>query len=120
LAVVAWMILKAGKRLPIKQFMSAAVTLIMFLSVAFIGNAVRSLQESGLINATSLLGTFPRLPRPLADFTGIHPTVETLVAQAILAAIYIGGALFMWWKQREHQPASRHISAPKIKETKLT
>ena len=79
---------------------------------------MRSLQESGLINATSLLGVFPRLPRPLADFTGIHPTVETLAAQAILAAIYILGALVMWWKQRGGYALP--MATPKIKETKLT
>ncbi|HLY25884.1 MAG TPA: hypothetical protein VKQ72_06060, partial [Aggregatilineales bacterium] len=68
--------------------------------------------ESGLINATSLLNVIPRLPRPLADFTGIHPTVETLAAQALLAAVYIFGAVAMWIKGRRHKQGPAIVNLP--------
>lgn len=100
LGIVAWLILRAGQKLPIRKFMRIAVLLIMMLSVAFIGAAARTFQESGFLNATSLIGIFPRLPRPLAEFTGIHPTVETLAAQVFLAGVYIIGGVVLWWKAR--------------------
>jgi high-affinity iron transporter len=112
LAVVAWMILRMGRRLPIKTFMSVAVTIIILLSVAFAGKAVQQLQESGLIPATSLIGVVPRLPHSLADFTGIHPTVETLAAQAILSLIYISGAVIMRLKQRGRYNVPSAINQP--------
>src|SRR5262249_22063038 len=99
LAVVAYLILRAGKRLPIKTFISAAISIIILLSIAFAGKAVQSLQASGVVNATLLLAVIPRLPRPLADFTGIHPTLETILAQIALACVYIAGGAIMWWKQ---------------------
>jgi len=108
LGVVAWLILRAGQKLPIRTFMFAAVIIVMLLSVAFVGKGVQELQESGLINATSLIGVFPRLPRPLAEFTGIHPTVETLTAQIILLSVYGIGLGLMWWKSRH----TMNMSAP--------
>ncbi|MCZ7574107.1 MAG: FTR1 family iron permease [Ardenticatenaceae bacterium] len=102
LGVVAWLILRAGQRLPIRTFMRIAVAIVMLLSVAFIGKAVQELQESGLINATSLIGVVPRLPRPVAEFTGIHPTVETLLAQILLLGVYIAGGVALWWKSNRH------------------
>jgi high-affinity iron transporter len=86
---------RAGRKLPVKTFLGAAAAIIMVLSVAFLGNAVRELQNIGLIDATSLLGVVPRLPRLLADLTGLHPTLETLGAQALLAAVYLGGWIYM-------------------------
>lgn len=105
LGVVAWLILRAGRKLRIRAFMTLAVGIVMLLSVAFIGKGAQGLQESGLINATSLIGVFPRLPRPVAEFTGIHPTVETLAAQAFLLSVYIIGGVAMWWKSRRIEPA---------------
>lgn len=101
LSVVAWLILRAGQRLPIQRFMAFAVAIVMLLSIAFIGNGVQELQDTGLIGVTSLIGSLPRLPRIVADFTGIHPTVETLTAQAILLGIYVVGALVMWLRSRQ-------------------
>ncbi|GIL14841.1 MAG: hypothetical protein BroJett039_00140 [Chloroflexota bacterium] len=100
LGVVAWLILRAGQKVPIRTFMLVAVTIVMLLSVAFVGKGVQELQEAGLMNATSLIGILPRLPRPVAEFTGIHPTVETLAAQVILLSVYGAGLGIMWWKSQ--------------------
>ena len=45
LAAVGWTMLKLGKRLPVKQLLLGGATMLLLLSVAFAGNAVRSLQE---------------------------------------------------------------------------
>ena len=94
LAVLAYVIIVAGRRVPIKRFLQVAVLLIMALSVAFIGNAVRALQELGLV-AVSFIESAPRLPIFLSDLIGYHPTVQTLAAQLILALIYVVGGLYV-------------------------
>jgi high-affinity iron transporter len=93
LGVVAFVIFRAGRRIPVKTFLGIAVVMIMALSVALVGNAVRALQEATVIPVTFLEGV-PRLPIFLADLTGWHPTLQTIVAQAILAAVYVAGAVW--------------------------
>ncbi len=104
---------RLGRKLPVKTFLGAAATIIMVLSVAFLGNAVRELQDIGLINATSLIGLVPRLPRLLAELTGIHPTLETLGAQAVLTLVYLGGWVYMRVSGNKtapvRQPVSRNV-----------
>lgn len=90
---VGFSIFRAGRKVPIKLFLGTAVVLVMVLSVAFAGNAVRSLQQSATIPVTFLEGV-PRLPIFLAELTGWHPTAQTLLTQAVLALIYIAGAIW--------------------------
>lgn len=94
LGVLAYVIIVAGRRVPIKRFLQVAVILIMALSVAFIGNAVRALQELGLV-AVSFIESAPRLPIFLSDLVGYHPTVQTIAAQLVLALIYVVGGLYV-------------------------
>ena len=63
------MIFKAGRRIPIKTFLTTAVVLVMGLSVAFVGNAVRGFQEAALLPVT-FYESLPRLPIFLAQLTG--------------------------------------------------
>lgn len=90
---VGFSIFRAGRKVPIKLFLGTAVVLVMVLSVAFAGNAVRSLQQSATIPVTFLEGV-PRLPIFLAELTGWHPTAQTLLTQAVLALIYVAGAIW--------------------------
>ncbi|MBX3050193.1 MAG: FTR1 family protein [Caldilineaceae bacterium] len=114
LSVVAWLILRAGQRMPVQKFMTAAVSVVMLLSVAFIGNAIQELQNTGLLGVTSLMGLVPRLPTAIANFTGIHPTVETLAAQVILLVIYIAGGVWMWWSGRPKSIAANAENNPNV------
>jgi high-affinity iron transporter len=109
---VTWVILKTSHRLPVQRFFQVTVSLIMLLSVAFAGGAVHSLQESGFIGATSLIGYLPRLPNALAQFTGFHPTVETIAAQFLLASVYVVGWVVLQLRQRRMQPvASQRVAS---------
>ena len=65
------------------------------MSIAFMGNAVRALQELGVIPTTPMFGIVPRLDINLATMTGIHPTLESVVAQVILLAVYLVGSLYI-------------------------
>jgi high-affinity iron transporter len=107
LAMIA--MFRAGRKLPIKRFLSIAATIIMALSVAFLGNAVSQLQNVGLLPVTSLIGVVPRLPHLLADLTGFHPTVETIAAQLLLAAVYASGLVALLVKR----PAPRSVPEPR-------
>jgi high-affinity iron transporter len=94
LAVVSYLIFRLGRRLPIKTFLICAVLLLMATSVAFLGNAVRSLQTADLVGLTPING-LPRAPIFLSQALGYWPSVETLASQAVLAAVYVLGAAWL-------------------------
>jgi high-affinity iron transporter len=96
LGVVGWAVLKLGKRLPVKQLLLAGASTLLLLSVAFAGNAVRSLQEGDWISVTPIEGGWARLPVFLAELTGIHPTREGIFVQLVLLGIYLIGAAYMF------------------------
>ncbi len=98
LAAVGWSMLKLGKRLPVKQLLLGGATMLLLLSVAFAGNAVRSLQEGDWLPVTPIDGGWARLPIFLAELTGIHPTRESIGVQLVLLAVYAAGAtwMFLW------------------------
>jgi high-affinity iron transporter len=94
LAVVSYLIFRLGRRLPIKTFLVCAVLLLMGTSVAFLGNAVRSLQTADLIGLTPIDG-LPHAPIFLAQALGYWPSVQTLASQAALIAVYVLGATWL-------------------------
>ena len=96
LVVVGYAILKLGKRLPLKPMLLLAALLLLALSVAFVGNAVRSLQEGDWIGVTPVDAGWARLPIYLSELTGIHPTREGLLTQAALLGIYVLGAVLVF------------------------
>ena len=86
---------KLGKRLPLRVLFALTMGIGAYMSIAFIGNAIREFQEVGYISTTPLIGTVPRLDINLATMTGIHPTLETIVAQIALLAVYVAGSLYI-------------------------
>jgi high-affinity iron transporter len=96
LAGVAYAILRLGKRLPLKPMLMTAAMLLLVLSVAFVGNAVRSLQEGDWIGVTPVQSSWARPNIYVAELTGIHPTREGLLIQGALLAVYLAGALYMF------------------------
>jgi high-affinity iron transporter len=86
---------KLGRRLPLKVLFALTMGIGAYMSIAFMGNAIREFQEVGYISTTPLIGTVPRLDINLATMTGIHPTLETIVAQIALLAVYVMGSLYI-------------------------
>jgi high-affinity iron transporter len=85
LAVIAWAMLKASRKLPITEFFRYSAILIAVLAVVLAGKGVGALQEAGLIGVTPVAGA------PRITMLGMFPTVEALGAQALtLAAVLIG------------------------------
>jgi len=98
---VGYAILKLGRRLPLKPMLVGGASVLLLLSVAFAGNAVRSLQSADLLAAHPV--SWPRLPVFLAELTGLHPTVQGLFVQGLLLAVFVAGALWVF----ALQPARR-------------
>jgi high-affinity iron transporter len=93
LAVVGYAMLRLGRALPVRTFLTVAVLVVMATSVAVIGNAMRALQESAVIDLHMLNG-WPDLPIFLAQATGYYPTLPSVLAQAILTVVYVIGGWF--------------------------
>jgi len=95
IVATAILVRKLGKRLPLKVLFALTMGIGAYMSIAFIGNAVREFQELGYIPTTHLIGTVPRLDINLASMTGIHPTLETVIAQVALLSVYAAGILLI-------------------------
>jgi high-affinity iron transporter len=92
---VAIVVRKLGKKLPLRVLFGLTMGIGAYMSIAFMGNAIREFQEVGYISTTHLIGIVPRFDINLATMTGIHPTLETIVAQLILLSVYIIGSLYI-------------------------
>jgi high-affinity iron transporter len=108
---VGYAILKLGKQLPLRPMLIAGAGALLLLSVAFIGNAVFSLQEADYLAVAPV--AHPRLPVFLAELTGIHPTTQGLVIQAVVLGIYILGAVyvFAWQPSRRRRRVAETAAA---------
>lgn len=86
---------KIGKRLPLKMLFGLTMGVGAYLSIAFLGNAIRELQTLDILPFTSLLRIIPRLDINMAKMTGIYPTLETLIGQIILLGVYLAAASYV-------------------------
>jgi high-affinity iron transporter len=92
---VAILIKKLGKRLPLRVLFGLTMGLGAYMSIAFLGNAIREFQDVGYLPTTPVFGLVPRLDINVASMTGIHPTLESMVGQIILLTIYAIGSLYV-------------------------
>lgn len=86
---------RLGRRLPLRVLFGLTMGIGAYLSIAFLGNAVRELQVLDIVPYTGMLGTIPRLDINMATMTGIYPTLETVVAQIVLLVVYLVGASYV-------------------------
>ncbi len=85
LAVIAWVMLRYSRVLPIGKFFAYSSALIAVLAVVLSGKGAGALQEAGLLGITPL-AHFPRFPA-----VGIFPSLEPLLLQLLaLAILWIG------------------------------
>jgi high-affinity iron transporter len=84
LAIIATLLLRSSARLPIGKFFAWSSILIAVLAVVLAGKGVSALQEAGVLNVTPV--EFPRV-----DLLGIYPTLQTLLAQLVVAVFSIVG-----------------------------
>jgi high-affinity iron transporter len=110
---------KLGKRLPLKMLFGLTMGVGAYLSIAFLGNAIRELQTLDIVPYTSLLGIIPRLDINMATMTGIYPTLETIVSQIILLGVYLTAASYVLIlrPKREEKISAMRKSRSELDET---
>lgn len=85
LAVLAWVMLRYSRSLPIGKFFAYSTVLIAILAVVLTGKGTAALQEAGLI------GISPVAHVPRLSMLGIFPSWQPLLLQVLtLAALFIG------------------------------
>ena len=84
LAVLYVFVVRAGRRIPLRAFFGVTGGLLYVLAFKFLGDGLRELQEGGVLGVTPA-DFVPQLSL-LQDWLGVHPTVETLLGQALLLA----------------------------------
>ncbi|WP_082697440.1 FTR1 family protein [Nitrosopumilus sp. Nsub] len=95
LLLLFYIMRKLGKRLPLRALFGLTMGVGAYLSIAFLGNAIRELQVIEIMPYTGMIGIIPRLDINLAAMTGIYPTLETVVGQIILLGIYLAAASYV-------------------------
>jgi high-affinity iron transporter len=110
---VGYAVFGVGRKLPLRPMLITGASILLALSVAFAGNAVRSLQEADVIGATPIEAGWARLPIYLAELTGIHPTREGIAVQAALLAVYLLGALYVFRLRPARQSHAEREGASK-------
>lgn len=85
LAIIAWVMLRFSRTLPIGEFFKYSAILIAVLAVVLAGKGVGALQEAGMIPITPLSGV------PRVTLLGLFPTLEAVGAQLLmLLALLVG------------------------------
>ena len=112
LVLLYYIMRKLGKKLPLRSLFGLTMGVGAYMSITFLGNAVRELQILDIVPYTSLLGVVPRLDINLATMTGIYPTLESITAQIILLSIYLVASTYVLVirPQRERHLASMRKS----------
>lgn len=98
-AIVGFLTFKAERKLPYKKMLIVTGVLIALVLFTMVGNTVRTLQG---------VGWFPihpidiDIPLWMGTWLGIHPSVETLVAQ-FLALVFVIGSYWAagWYSKRQ-------------------
>jgi high-affinity iron transporter len=80
LAAAGWGTFKYSIQLPLGPFFSVMSLLIALLAIVFAGQGVAALQEADVIGASPISFVTVRM-------LGVHPTLETLGAQALVAVL---------------------------------
>jgi high-affinity iron transporter len=83
LAVIFTLFYRFGVKIPMRPFFTVTSILLYYMAFVFIGKGIRELQEGNVIGITVLKGmpSFPSM--------GIFPSMETIVAQGILLALFV-------------------------------
>jgi high-affinity iron transporter len=83
LAVIFTLFYRYGVRIPMRPFFTVTSVLLYYMAFVFAGTGIRELQEGNLVRITLVRGV------PHIDAMGIYPSVETLLVQAVLVALFV-------------------------------
>lgn len=94
LAVIFTLFYRFGVRIPLRPFFGVTSVLLYYMAFVFAGKGVRELQEGNAMSITLVPGL------PTVEALGIYPTVETLLAQLLLLALFAFALLKTFWPKR--------------------
>ena len=105
LGLIAWVLLRTSRRLPIGTFFSASSALIALLAIVLTGKGIAALQEAGWV-------TVSVAPVPHIELLGIYPTWQSLLAQlTILVLLAVG---FVFNIRRGRQPSASATTTKEV------
>ena len=96
LVVLAWLILKAGLRLPLGWFFGGGSILMALLAVVLAGKGIAALQEAGALPVGPL--DLPAVPS-----LGLYPTWQGVLTQLAVVLLIVGA--FAYSRRRERSAA---------------
>ncbi len=94
LVVIFTLFYRYGVKIRLRPFFAVTSALLYYLAFVFMGKGIAELQEGNIVPITVLPGW------PHVEAMGIFPTVETLLAQAILVALFVFAILKTFWPRR--------------------
>jgi high-affinity iron transporter len=100
LAVLAYIMLVIGKRLPMRPFFLVSSLIVFYLSVKFTGLGIHSLQLAGVIPSTTL--TIPSI-----SFLALYPSWQSMVPQLLLVLAAVAVVVWRQWQHRKHVAPSQ-------------
>jgi high-affinity iron transporter len=95
-----------GVKLPLRPFFAVTSVLLYYMAFVFMGKGVRELQEGNVVSITVI----PWLPS--VEAMGIFPSVETMIAQLILVALFVFALLKTFWPKRSVTLPTMPMNAP--------
>ena len=90
LALVYIAINRWGVKLPLKPFFGMTSAFLYYMAFVFAGKGVAELQDGGILPTTALVG-WPRVAG-----LGIYPTVESMLAQGIMALMAVVALIWIF------------------------
>ena len=94
LAVFFTLFYRYGVRVPLRPFFGVTSVLLYYMAFVFTGKGIRELQEGNLISITTISGA------PHIEALGLYPSIETLLAQAVLLVLFVFALLKTFWPSR--------------------
>ena len=83
LTIIFTLFYKYGVKIPMRPFFTITSILLYYMAFVFLGKGIRELQEGNVIPIT-VMPSMPSMPS-----LGVFPSLETIVPQAILLALFV-------------------------------
>jgi high-affinity iron transporter len=111
LAVTFTLFYRYGIRIPLRPFFAVTSGLLYYMAFVFMGKGIRELQEGNVVPITILPGW------PSVESMGIFPSVQTLLAQAVLVLLFAFALAKTFWPRRSVAlptvpPSRRPVAEP--------
>ncbi|MEH7512970.1 FTR1 family protein [Gottfriedia acidiceleris] len=106
LAILSYLILKVGLKIPMRPFFLVSSILMFYLCFKFAGMGIHGLQLSGLLPAT-------QAPIPTIDFFAIYSTWESFVPQMILLLIACITVIYNRFSNKNNKKSSENSGGTK-------